>query len=68
MMKKTYIIPAIEVIEFAAEQLIATSSLNPGIGSGSTPDGDVDAGGGLSNKRQPASNSWSSQNWGKDGE
>ena len=60
MMKKTYIIPAIEVIEFAAEKLIATS-----IGTGTQI---VNADDALSNKRQPASNSWSSQNWGEDGE
>ena len=60
MMKKTYIIPAIEVIEFAAEQLIAAS-----IGKG---DGPVDGEDALSNKRQPVSNSWNSQNWGEDGE
>jgi hypothetical protein len=60
MMKKTYIIPAIEVIEFAAEKLIAMS-----IGTGTQT---VSADEALSNKRQPASNSWSSQNWGEDGE
>jgi hypothetical protein len=60
MMKKTYIIPAIEVIEFAAEKLIAAS-----IGAGTQI---VNADEALSNKRQPASNSWSSQNWGEDGE
>lgn len=59
-MKKTYIIPAIEVIEFAAEKLIAAS-----IGTGTQT---VSADDALSNKRQPASNSWNSQNWGKDGE
>lgn len=60
MMKKTYIIPAIEVIEFAAEQLIATS-----IGTGTTTVNAEDA---LSNKRQPMNNSWGSQNWNTDGE
>ena len=60
MMKKTYIIPAIEVIEFAAEQLIATS-----IGTGTQTVNAEDA---LSNKRQPMNNSWDSQNWGEDGE
>ena len=60
MMKKTYIIPAIEVIEFAAENLIAVS-----IGTGTQT---VNADDALSNKRQPASNSWNSQNWGEDGE
>lgn len=62
MMKKTYIIPAIEVIEFAAENLIAAS-----IGT-STSASTVSAEDALSNKRQPASNSWNSQNWGEDGE
>ena len=66
MMKKTYINPAIEVIDFATELLTATS--NPNIGSGTTPGGDVDGSEGLSNKRQPMNNSWGSQNWGKDGE
>lgn len=61
MMKKTYIIPAIEVIEFAAENLIAAS-----IGTNTTST--VSAEDALSNKRQPASNSWNSQNWGEDGE
>lgn len=60
MMKKTYIIPAIEVIEFAAEKLIAAS-----IGAGTQI---VNADEALSNKRQPESNSWNSQNWGEDGE
>lgn len=54
-MKKTYIIPAIEVIEIAAEQLIATS-----VGTGS---GSVDADEALSNKRQPMGGTWSSDNW-----
>lgn len=59
-MKKTYLIPAIDVIEFAAEKLIAVS-----IRTGKSA---VDAKDALSNKREPASNSWNSQNWGEDGE
>lgn len=59
-MKKTYIIPTIEVIEFAAENLIAAS-----IGSGT---GTEDAGGALSNKREPAVSTWSSSNWGTEEE
>lgn len=59
-MKKTYLIPAIEVIEFAAEKLIAVSV--------KTGDGEINAVDALSNKREPASNSWNSQNWGQDGE
>jgi hypothetical protein len=55
-MKKTYIIPTIEVIEFAAENLIAAS-----IGTNTTST--VDAASALSNKREPASNSWGSENW-----
>ena len=55
MMKKTYIIPAIEVIEFTAENLIAVS-----IGKG---DGDENADGALSNKRQPIGGTWNSDNW-----
>ena len=57
MMKKTYIIPTIEVIEYAAENLIATS---PGIGGGHV-DGGVE--GGLTNKRQPIGGTWNSDNW-----
>lgn len=56
-MKKTYIIPAIEVIEFAAENLIAVS-----IGKG---EGDIDGKEALSNKRQPVNTTWGSQNWDK---
>ena len=56
-MKKTYIIPTIEVIEFAAEKLIAASA---SIGAGT---GTVSADYALSNKREPASNSWGSENW-----
>ena len=59
-MKKTYINPTIEVIEFAAENLIAASVR--------TGEGTVSAAEALSNKHQPASNSWNSQNWGEDGE
>lgn len=59
MMKKTYIIPAIEVIGFAAEQIIAHS---PGVGGGSV-DGGVDGGDALSNKRQPLGGTWNSTNW-----
>jgi hypothetical protein len=55
-MKKTYIIPTIEVIEFAAENLIAAS-----IGTNTTTT--VSADYALSNKREPASNSWGSENW-----
>lgn len=57
MMKKTYIIPAIEVIEFTAENLIATSI--------ETGKGDIDAGDALTNKRQPVNTTWGSQNWDK---
>ncbi len=67
-MKKTYINPAIEVIDFATESLIATSNPNIGSGTTPTPGGDVDGEEALSNKRQPMNNSWGSQNWGKDGE
>jgi hypothetical protein len=56
MMKKTYIIPAIEVIEFAAENLIAAS-----IGTNTTST--VDAENALSNKRQPIGGTWNSDNW-----
>ena len=53
-MKKTYIIPAIEVIEFAAEQLMVTVS-----GGSVEADGE-DA---LTNKRQPIGGTWNSDNW-----
>ena len=58
MMKKTYIVPALEVIEYATEMLIATST--PEVGSGS---GEWDADGSLSNKRQPIGGTWNSDNW-----
>ena len=57
MMKKTYIIPTIEVIEFAAENMIATS---PGAGGGT---GDQNPEGALTNKRQPLGGTWNSTNW-----
>ena len=53
-MKKTYIIPAIEVIEFAAEQLMVTVSAGSG---------ENDAEDALSNKRQPIGGTWNSDNW-----
>ena len=46
-MKKTYIIPCLEVVEFSIENIVAGS--NPSIGTGG--DGSVDAGGALSKKR-----------------
>ena len=42
-MKKTYIIPCLEVVEFSVENIVATS-----VGTG---DGSEDAGGALSKKR-----------------
>ena len=54
-MKKTYIVPALEVIEFTAENLIAAS-----IEFGDTEE---DADGALSNKRQPIGGAWNSNNW-----
>ncbi len=42
-MKKTYIIPCLEVVEFSVENIVAVS-----VGTG---DGSVDAGGALSKKR-----------------
>ena len=45
-MKKTYIIPCLEVVEFSVENIVATS--NPSVGTG---DGSEDAGGALSKKR-----------------
>lgn len=42
-MKKTYIIPCIEVVEFSVENIVATS-----VGTG---DGEYDAGEALSKKR-----------------
>lgn len=59
-MKKKYIIPCFEVIEFSVENIIAASL--------ETGDQEVDGGDGFSNKRQPMNNSWGSQNWNKDGE
>jgi hypothetical protein len=60
MMKKTYIIPTIEVIEFAAENMIAASREDTGIGGGYV-EGGVE--GGLTNKRQPIGGTWNSDNW-----
>lgn len=59
-MKKVYLTPTLEILEIEAEMMIATS---PGIGSGEGEETNP-----LTNKRQPASNSWNSQNWGEDGE
>lgn len=53
-MKKTYIIPAIEEIEFEAENLIAFSI--------ETGEGKVDAEDALSNKREPEA-PWSKSPW-----
>ena len=54
-MKKTYITPAVGVIELSAEHVLAAS-----IKTGS---GKVDATHALSNKREQSNHSWSSDNW-----
>lgn len=59
-MKKVYLSPTLEILEFEAEMLIAASEPKPGIGSG---DGSVSGGGGFSNKRQPIGGTWNSDNW-----
>ena len=56
-MKKVYLAPTLEIIEFEAENVIANS---PGVDTGS---GSVSGGGGLSNKRQPIGGTWNSDNW-----
>ena len=61
MMKKVYIIPAIEIFEMEAEKVVALSKIETGedeIGDGDD-DGFVDA---MSNKRRPNS-PWNSSNW-----
>lgn len=61
MMKKVYIIPAIEIFEMETEKVAALSKIETGkdeIGD-SDDDGFVDA---MSNKRRPNS-LWNSSNW-----
>ena len=54
MMKKEYMTPAIEIVEFDAQESMLLGASN------STFDGEE-----LSNKRQqPAVSTWSSSNWG----
>ena len=61
MMKKVYIIPAIEIFEMEAEKVVALSKIETGDGEIEDEDGDgfVDA---MSNKRRPNS-PWNSSNW-----
>ena len=59
-MKKTYINPSIEVIEFAAENIIAQSV---GVGYGQR-----DAMEGFSNEYEPSHDSWNAEGWSSKGE
>ena len=67
MMKKVYIIPAIEIFEMEAEKVVALSKIETGDGEieegqvweDGDGDGFVDA---MSNKRRPNS-PWNSSNW-----
>lgn len=61
MMKKVYIIPAIEIFEMETEKVVALSKIETGEGEIEDGDGDgfVDA---MSNKRRPNS-PWNSSNW-----
>lgn len=56
-MKKVYLAPTLEILEFEAENVIANS---PSIDTGS---GSVSGGDGLTNKRQPIGGTWNSDNW-----
>ena len=61
MMKKVYIIPAIEIFEMETEKVVALSKIETGEGEieDGDDDGFVDA---MSNKRRPNS-PWNSSNW-----
>jgi hypothetical protein len=66
MMKKVYIIPAIEIFEMEAEKVVALSKIETGKDEIEDGDGDgfVDA---MSNKRRPGSpwsSSWDTPAWG----
>lgn len=58
MEKKVYIAPAIELYEFETEGCLLESSVLIGKG-----EGEYDAGGALSNKREPNNAPWSSSPW-----
>ena len=57
-MKKVYLAPTLEILEFEAENVMVATS--PSIGSG---DDKVSGGDGLTNKRQPIGGTWNSENW-----
>ena len=55
-MKKVYLAPTLEIIEFEAETMMIATS--PGIGSGEGEETNP-----LTNKRQPIGGTWNSDNW-----
>ena len=57
-MKKVYLAPTLEIIEFEAEMMIAASEPKPGFGSGDGEETNP-----LTNKRQPIGGTWNSDNW-----
>lgn len=58
-MKKVYLAPTLEIIEFEAEKMmIAGSEPKPGLDSGEGEETNP-----LTNKRQPIGGTWSSDNW-----
>ena len=61
IMKKVYLAPTLEIIEFEAEKMMIAAS-KPGVGGGNVPGG-VGGESGLTNKRQPIGGTWDSENW-----
>jgi hypothetical protein len=58
-MKKVYLAPTLEILEFEAENvMVSTSEPKPGIGSGGGEETNP-----LTNKRQPIGGTWNSDNW-----
>lgn len=54
-MKKVYLAPTLEILEFETENVIANSpGVNTGEGEETNP---------LTNKRQPIGGTWNSDNW-----
>lgn len=56
MIRKEYIVPAVEIFDVEVESMLATS---PPIGFNPGEDNDTE----WTNKRQPASSPWDSSNW-----
>lgn len=55
-MKKTYITPSLEIVDFHAESIMMSGSI--GVGNDKADPDEA-----LSNKRQPMGGTWSSDNW-----